>query len=223
VSAPRNPASANLSFSALVLVLAMATIDQTALSTALPKIVEELGDFEHLPWLIVGYLMAATAVTPISAKLGDLFGRKRLLCVSLCLFLLASALCATSTSLAELIVFRALQGAGGGTLMVTAMAGVADLFSGRDRGLPQGLIGVTVSVSTIAGPFLGGLLTDQLSWRWIFLINLPLGLALSRFSAYSFRSRAARPRARRWTMSAQSFSSVASSALFSALQEMSTV
>jgi EmrB/QacA subfamily drug resistance transporter len=169
-----------LIFAALLLVVLMASLDQTIVSTALPTIVGDLGGLSHLSWVVTAYLLASTVVAPIYGKLGDLYGRKRVLQAAIVLFLIGSALCGAAQSMTQLIAFRAVQGLGGGGLLVIAMAVVGDLVAPRDRGRYQGLFGAVFGVSTVAGPLLGGFFVDNLSWRWIFYVNLPLGaLALA--------------------------------------------
>jgi EmrB/QacA subfamily drug resistance transporter len=164
-------------FAALMVVMLLASLDQTIVSTALPTIVGELGGLEHLSWIVTSYMLATTVVTPLYGKLGDLFGRKLVLQAAIVLFLVGSALCGMSSSMFQLIVFRALQGLGGGGLMVTTMAVVGDIIPPKDRGRYQGLFGAVFGLSTVVGPLIGGFMVDHLSWRWIFYINLPLGLA----------------------------------------------
>src|ERR1700722_9169034 len=162
--------------SGLMMGMFLASLDQTIVSTALPTIV---GDFHHsnlLSWVITAYLLASTASTPIWGKAGDLYGRKRLFQLAIVLFLIASALCGLSRNIFELIAFRGLQGIGGGGLLSLAFAIIGDVIPPRERGRYQGYFGAVFGVSSVVGPLAGGFAVDNLTWRYIFYINLPLGI-----------------------------------------------
>jgi len=174
---PAEKRSLNVIFSALMLVLFLAALDQTIVSTALPRITSDLGGLNELSWVVTAYLLTATASTPLWGKLSDMYGRKLTLQVSIIIFLIGSALAGASQNMWELIVTRGLQGLGGGGLMVLVMAVVADLVSPRERGRYTGLFGAVFGLSSVLGPLLGGFFTEHLSWRWIFYINLPIGIA----------------------------------------------
>jgi EmrB/QacA subfamily drug resistance transporter len=162
-------------FAALMLGMFLAALDQTIVSTALPTIVGDLGGLNHLSWVVTSYLLASTVSTPIYGKLGDMLGRKPVFLAAILIFLAGSMLAGLSQSMTELIGFRALQGIGAGGLLVSAQAIIADIVPPRQRGRYMGLIGSVFAVASVAGPLLGGFLVDNLSWRWVFYVNLPVG------------------------------------------------
>jgi EmrB/QacA subfamily drug resistance transporter len=165
-----------LVFGALMLAVLLAALDATIVATALPTITAELGGLNQLSWVVTGYLLASTISTPLYGKLGDLYGRKRVFQAAIVIFLIGSALCGQAQGMGELIAFRTVQGLGGGGLIVLAQAIIGDVVSPRDRGRYQGVFGAVFGLSSVAGPLIGGFLVDNASWRWIFYVNLPIGI-----------------------------------------------
>jgi EmrB/QacA subfamily drug resistance transporter len=174
-------------FAALMLAVLLAALDGTIVATALPTITAELGGLDQLSWVVTGYLLASTISTPIYGKLGDLYGRKRVFQAAIVIFLIGSALCGQAQGMGELIAFRTLQGLGGGGLIVLAQAIIGDVVSPRDRGRYQGIFGAVFGISSVAGPLIGGFLVDNASWRWIFYVNLPIGIVALAVIAVALR------------------------------------
>jgi EmrB/QacA subfamily drug resistance transporter len=162
-------------YSGLMLGMLLAALDQTIVSTALPTIVGDLGGLNHLSWVVTAYILAATISTPLYGKLGDLYGRKKLFQAAIVIFLVGSVLCGLSQNMGELIAFRGVQGLGAGGLMVGAMAIIGDIVPARERGRYMGYLGGVWAFASIAGPLLGGFIVDNLSWRWVFYVNVPIG------------------------------------------------
>jgi EmrB/QacA subfamily drug resistance transporter len=160
---------------ALLLGMLLAALDQTIVATALPTIAGDLHGLSHLSWVVTAYLLASTVSTPLWGKLGDMYGRKAFFQASIVIFLAGSALAGLAHSMLELIAFRAVQGIGGGGLMTGAQTIVADVVPARDRGRYQGLFGSVFGVTSVLGPLIGGFFVDNLSWRWVFYVNLPVG------------------------------------------------
>ncbi len=170
------PSSVRVVIASVAVLLLLASLDQTIVSTALPTIVADLGGIEHLSWVVTAYLLSSTLVAPIYGKLGDLYGRRIVVIAAITLFLGGSALAGLSQSMLFLIVSRAIQGVGGGGLFVLALSIIGDVIPPRDRGKVQGVFAGVFSLSSVAGPLLGGWFVENLSWHWIFYINLPLGI-----------------------------------------------
>ncbi|BDB22709.1 MFS transporter [Cupriavidus sp. P-10] len=160
----------------IVLCILLAALDQTVVIPAVPAIANDLNGFGHLSWIVTAYLIVSTVTTPLYGKLSDSFGRRRLLMVAITLFIGASVACALAQTLGQLILFRALQGVGGGGLMSLAQAAIADVVAPRQRGRYQGYLATVWAVASIAGPLVGGWVSDHMSWRWLFWVNVPLGL-----------------------------------------------
>jgi EmrB/QacA subfamily drug resistance transporter len=164
-------------FGGLMAGMLLAALDQTIVSTALPTIVGEFGGLEHLSWVVTAYLLTSTAATPIFGKVSDLYGRRRIFQFAILTFLVGSVLAGLSQNMGQLIAFRAIQGVGGGGLIAMTQVIVGDVVSPRERGRYMGYIGSVFAIASVIGPLLGGYFVDNLSWRWIFYINIPVGIA----------------------------------------------
>ncbi|SLN35410.1 Multidrug resistance protein 3 [Aquimixticola soesokkakensis] len=172
----------------VAVLMLLAALDQTIVSTALPTIVADLGGLDHLSWVVTAYMLASTVVAPLYGKLGDLYGRRTIVIFAVCVFLLGSMLCGVANSMTFLILARALQGLGGGGLFVLALSIIGDVIPPRERGKVQGVFAGVFGVASVAGPLLGGWFVQALSWHWIFFVNLPFGiLALAGF-IFGFRA-----------------------------------
>src|ERR687897_2441934 len=178
---PENPTLTRrrlwLAFGGLLLAMLLASLDQTIVATALPTIMRDLGGLDQLSWVVTAYLLGATVSMPLWGRTSDLYGRKPLFLAAIAVFLTGSALSGAAGGIGELIAFRALQGLGAGGLMTLAMAIVAEIVAPRERGRYQGYIQMVFVLASVAGPLLGGVLSDHVSWRWIFYVNVPIGLA----------------------------------------------
>lgn len=161
----------------VMLTLMLASLDQTIVATAMPRIVQEFQGLSHLSWVFTAYMLASAVTVPIYGKLSDIFGRRNLILLAVVIFLIGSILSGMAQSMTQLIFFRGLQGIGGGAIMVNSFAIVGDLFPPAQRGKYQGLLGAVFGITSVAGPLLGGWLTDSFSWRWVFYVNIPVGLA----------------------------------------------
>src|SRR5437588_10015173 len=166
-----------LTMAGVLLVMLLASLDQTIVGTAMPHIITELQGFDRYAWVTTAYLLTSTVMVPIYGKLSDIFGRKPIFLIGVVLFLVGSAASGAAQSMNQLIAFRAFQGLGAAALMPIAIAVVGDLFTPRERGKWQGLTGGVFGLSSILGPTVGGWITDNSTWRWVFYVNLPIGIA----------------------------------------------
>ncbi|MGF1276689.1 MDR family MFS transporter [Acetobacter pasteurianus] len=192
-SSAYSPTSRLLVFIGLIMTMIMGALDQSIVSTALPTIVSDLGGLARMSWVVTAFMLTSTIATPMYGKLSDMFGRRPLLAFSIGAFLFASLLCGIAQNMWQLILFRGLQGVGAGGLMTLSQTVIGDMVTPQQRGRYQGLFTGAFAVSSVTGPFLGGVLTSALSWRWVFLVNLPIGLlafALIMFSLPAGRSEA---------------------------------
>jgi EmrB/QacA subfamily drug resistance transporter len=164
-----------LVLSGIMLALTLAALDQNIVATALPRIVSDLGGLAHISWVVTAFMVASTTTTPLYGKFSDIYGRKPAFLVSIIVFLIGSALCGVAKGMTELIVFRAVQGLGAGGLITLAQITIGDIVAPRERGRYQGLFASVFAGCSVAGPLLGGFITDAVSWRWIFYVNLPVG------------------------------------------------
>lgn len=175
----------------VALLLLLAALDQTVVSTALPTIVADLGGLDHLSWVFTAYILTSTVVAPLYGKLGDLYGRRMMVFVAVALFLIGSLACAAATNMTALIISRALQGLGGGGLFVLALSVVGDVIAPKDRGKVQGVFAAVFSLSSVIGPLMGGWFVETFSWHWIFLINIPLGAVAAMMFGLNFPAKTA--------------------------------
>ncbi|WP_246472916.1 MDR family MFS transporter [Pelagibacterium limicola] len=188
------PVNVKLVMGAVLATFLLASLGQTIITTALPIIVADLGGIEHISWALTAYLMAATVASPMFGKLGDMYGRKLVLQICIGIFLAGSALAAMSPNLPVLVLFRFVQGLGGGGLIVTAMAAIGDVLPPRERGKAQGVVGAAFGISTVIGPLMGGVIVEMLNWRWLFLVNVPIGILAFAIIAIAFESRTKGPK-----------------------------
>jgi EmrB/QacA subfamily drug resistance transporter len=188
--APVTEKQVNAIYIGLVIMISLGALDQSIVATALPRIVADLGGMAHLSWVVTAYVLASTATMPLYGKLSDQYGRKPLLYTAIITFLLGSVLCGLARNMTELIVFRAIQGLGAGGFLPLAQIVIGDLVPPAERGKRQGSIGAVFAATSVIGPVLGGLLTDWLSWHWIFYVNLPVGAVALYVIARSMHHRA---------------------------------
>jgi EmrB/QacA subfamily drug resistance transporter len=187
---PATEKQINAVYLGLVIMIGLGALDQSIVATALPRIVGDLGGITHLSWVVTAYVLASTATMPLYGKLSDQYGRKPLLYTAIVTFLLGSVLCGLAQNMTELIVFRAIQGLGAGGFLPLAQIVIGDLVPPAERGKRQGSIGAVFAATSVVGPVLGGVLTDWLSWHWIFYVNLPVGAVALYVIARSMQHRA---------------------------------
>jgi EmrB/QacA subfamily drug resistance transporter len=176
-----------------MLAMVLSAMDQNIVNTALPRMVSDLDGMAHISWVVTAFMLTSTTTAPLYGKLSDAHGRRKLFFVSIVIFLVGSLLCGAAGSMAQLILFRALQGLGAGGLMVLAQSAIGDVVSPRDRPRYQGLFSGTFALSSVAGPLIGGIITSLLSWRWVFYVNLPIGIAAMVMIAIGLRPHARQP------------------------------
>ncbi|MGJ8583543.1 MAG: MDR family MFS transporter [Marinosulfonomonas sp.] len=217
-AANQPPQSIKLIIGSIGLLLLLAALDQTIVSTALPTIVADLGGLDHLSWVVTAYILASTVVAPLYGKIGDLYGRRNTVFVSVGLFLVGSALCGMASSMTMLILSRALQGLGGGGLFVLALSVIGDVIPPRERGKVQGVFAAVFAVSSVIGPLLGGWFVEVLTWHWIFFINIPFGILAVAGFARGFKPTGKRVKRKiDWLGAAALSVALASITLFSSL------
>jgi EmrB/QacA subfamily drug resistance transporter len=169
----------------VILAMLLSSLDQTIVSTAMPEIVRDLGGLNHLSWVFTAYMLASTVTVPIYGKLSDVYSRKYMFLLAMFIFLTGSALSGLAQNMFQLVLFRGLQGIGGGAMMVNALAIIADIFPPTERAKYQGLLGGVFGLASVAGPLLGGWITDYSSWRWVFYVNLPVGILAFAITSYA--------------------------------------
>ncbi|MGB2884289.1 MAG: MFS transporter, partial [Dehalococcoidia bacterium] len=167
-----------ITLAGVMLAMFLSSLDQTIVGTAMPRIITDLGGFAHYTWVTTAYIIASTITIPITGKLTDMYGRKWFYIAGLAIFITGSLLCGLSQTMTQIIIFRGLQGMGAGIMMANAFIVIGDLFPPAERGKYQGLMTGVFGISSIIGPTLGGFITDNLSWHWVFFVNIPLGILI---------------------------------------------